>query len=107
MIEQRYSMGDSGPHFVAVRAIAVCSGIPCEDLAELLETVSYIPSQGPPAKPRCFDCHVTDLEHFYTSKDGGYDLCQACFDARQARGLAKQVEYPIPANGGAGGRNHR
>jgi len=51
----------------------------------------------PPTAPQpyshvaCFDCQATNLEHFYTSKDGGYHLCQACFEARQAGGRAREA----------------
>ncbi|WP_447978136.1 hypothetical protein [Candidatus Nitrospira bockiana] len=41
---------------------------------------------------RCFDCGATGLEHWYTSKQGGYSLCAPCFETRQARGLAKEGE---------------
>lgn len=41
---------------------------------------------------RCFDCAAADLDHWYTSKQGGYHLCPSCFAARQARGRAKEAD---------------
>lgn len=43
-----------------------------------------------PSEIRCFDCAAGGLDHWYTSRDGGYSLCAPCFETRQRRGLAKE-----------------
>ncbi len=40
----------------------------------------------------CSDCGARHLEHFYTSKQGRYTLCQWCFQSRVMRGLAHERE---------------
>ena len=45
------------------------------------------------AEPRhcCTICKADNLEHFFTSKRSQRILCSTCFDARQAKQLAKEV----------------
>ncbi len=38
----------------------------------------------------CSDCGARELEHFYTSKEGGSTLCAGCFQSRLAHGCARQ-----------------
>lgn len=45
----------------------------------------------PGAAISCFDCGATGLEHWYTSRQGGYHLCPTCFEGRQSAGRAKEV----------------
>ncbi|MGH7230161.1 MAG: hypothetical protein ACREJU_02230 [Nitrospiraceae bacterium] len=51
----------------------------------------HISSLSAPAitPPACFDCGVKNLEVFYTSKHGGYHLCEACFHTRDVRGRVR------------------
>ena len=46
----------------------------------------------PKAPVACADCGARDLDVFYTSKEQGYHLCPACYQARVARGTAKKAE---------------
>ncbi len=48
------------------------------------------------AERLCFDCRTTQMDHYFTNVRGGYDLCGACFESRQARGLAKEVNDASP-----------
>lgn len=64
--------------------------------AEIFEYVSRLDygrdHDAPPAPRKCFDCGTGGLDHYYTSRKLGYDLCTVCFDARQKRGLAREAE---------------
>ncbi len=42
------------------------------------------------------DCGARDLEHFYTSKAGGYALCPRCFERRVERGVAREADTHQP-----------
>ena len=39
--------------------------------------------------PACFDCGLQHLDVFYTSKHGGYHLCESCFSRRRLHGRAR------------------
>ncbi len=54
--------------------------------------VSLLKDNRPKALVSCADCGARDLEDFYTSKDRNDHLCPACFQARTARGMAKEAE---------------
>ncbi|WP_447977240.1 hypothetical protein [Candidatus Nitrospira bockiana] len=41
--------------------------------------------------PVCFDCGAKDLEVVYTSRSDRCQLCPACFEFRQQRGLARET----------------
>jgi hypothetical protein len=38
---------------------------------------------------RCFDCGTSNMESFHSSTQGGYHLCQTCFQHRLGTGRAK------------------
>ena len=65
-------------------------------IKEELDDIS-VPSMGPrPLRHVCFDCGRAQLEVFYTSKHGGYDLCPSCFEARSHKGRAQEsAELPL------------
>jgi hypothetical protein len=42
--------------------------------------------------PTCHDCLAPNLQQFFTAKALGYDVCPACFEQRQNKGRAKEVE---------------
>ncbi len=44
----------------------------------------------------CSDCGARNLEHFYTSKAGGYALCPRCFQRRVERGVAREADTHQP-----------
>jgi len=54
--------------------------------------VSLLKNGRPKEAVSCSDCGARDLKDFFTSKAQGYHLCPACFQARTARGSAKEVE---------------
>lgn len=54
--------------------------------------VSLLQDNRQKAPVACADCGARDLEVFYTSKEQHSHLCPACFQARSARGTAKEVE---------------
>jgi len=54
--------------------------------------VSLLKDGRPKAPVACADCGARDLDVFYTSKEQGYHLCPACYQARVARGTAKKAE---------------
>ena len=50
-----------------------------------------------PVQPRhrhavCARCGAGDLEHFYTSREGGSTLCPGCFRGRVQRGVVREVK---------------
>ncbi len=44
----------------------------------------------------CSDCGAQHLEHFYTSRAGGYVLCLGCFQSRINRGVAREADTHQP-----------
>lgn len=43
----------------------------------------------------CADCQAGPLTEFHTSKRDGRTICQACFDKRADKGLAREAGQPI------------
>ncbi len=44
----------------------------------------------------CVDCGARDLEHFSTSREGGYTLCSGRFQSRVERRVARKAASPHP-----------
>ncbi len=44
----------------------------------------------------CSDCGARHLEHFYTSREGGYALCPRCVQRRVERGVAREADTHQP-----------
>ncbi len=44
----------------------------------------------------CRHCGARELEHFYTSREGGYTLCSGRFPSRVERGVARKAASPHP-----------
>ncbi len=44
----------------------------------------------------CSDCGARHLEHFSTSREGGYTLCSGRFQSRVERGVARKAASPHP-----------
>lgn len=64
---------------------------------EILNQLMFNPGAPLMAAPLvCFDCRASGLEHFFTSREGGYHLCPGCFEGRRAKGQAKEVEESTP-----------
>ncbi len=40
----------------------------------------------------CTECGARDLEHFYTSKQGGSMLCPTCYQSRVKRGVIQEPD---------------
>jgi hypothetical protein len=51
----------------------------------------------PPATPTrtCAECQKAGLTEWFTSKQDYRDLCQACFDQRADKGLAREAGQPL------------
>lgn len=65
---------------------------PWRDFVELLASGPLRPRGGLRSAPGvCRRCHARDLDHFYTSRQDGTQLCPACFDAVAAVGAAKET----------------
>jgi hypothetical protein len=47
------------------------------------------PFFGNQARIVCFDCGRKNLQVFYTSKYGGYQLCASCYGMREQHGQAR------------------
>ncbi len=44
----------------------------------------------------CVDCGARDLEHFSSSREGGYTLCSGRFQSRVERRVARKAASPHP-----------
>lgn len=48
--------------------------------------------------PACAECQRPELTQTYTSQRDGREICLACFEGRQAKGLAKEKKvHPLDA----------
>lgn len=48
--------------------------------------------------PTCAECQKPELTQTYTSQRDGREICLACFEGRQAKGLAKEKKvHPLDA----------
>ena len=77
---------------------------PAIQLSEPLDPNSWTPTLGcieeilgpvPKPKPKpetCYKCSQKKLDNWYTSKRTGKVLCPGCFNKRQGRQTAKEVE---------------
>ncbi len=59
---------------------------------ELNEIQTSSLAMGTLAPSACFDCGHKNLEVYYTSKHGGYHLCETCFHTRHEHGRARHNE---------------
>lgn len=52
----------------------------------------YAPSAHDVRPASCHECGESNLQHWYTAKSSGYQLCQACFDTWVQAGRAREAE---------------
>jgi hypothetical protein len=64
-----------------------------EDFIEITFS-AFLAGQPPSSAPSCSDCGAKNLEVFFTNKALGYDVCQTCFEKRQAAGRGREVSPP-------------
>lgn len=68
--------------------------IPDEAATRAAEIFHYVYHWSTTQPVHCFDCDTGPLDDYYTSSTGGYDLCPACFQTREARGAARKRTDP-------------